>query len=298
MKIAVIGAGAVGCYYGGLLARAGHAVVLVGRSHHVDAICRDGLLLDTQSGPNRLAYRVALEANTDPAAVRGASLVLCCVKSADTEQAARDIGGLVEADALVLSLQNGVENADLLRSIVPCEVVPVSVYAALEMVGAGRVKHHGGGALVIGQTARRDVLQLFSEASIPIQVSDDIQGELWKKLTVNCAYNALSAITSLPYGQLVQHEGVEHVLNDVVAECLAVARKAGVKEPEGVWDAVVRIAKTMPSQYSSTAQDLKRGRKSEIDHLNGYVIRKGMELSVPTPANRILHSVVKALETR
>lgn len=295
MKIAVIGAGAVGCYYGGLLALAGHEVVLVGRALHVDAIRRDGLLLDTQSGPTQ---RVALEASTGPEVARGASLVLCCVKSADTEQAARGLAGLVGADALVLSLQNGVENADLLRSIVPCEVVPASVYAALEMAGAGHVKHHGGGGLVIGLTDRRDVLRIFSEASIPVQLSDDIRGELWKKLIVNCAYNALSAITSLPYGQLVQHEGVEQVLNDVVTECLAVARKAAVKVPDDVWDTVIRIAKTMPNQYSSTAQDLKRGRKSEIDQLNGYVVRKGIELGVPTPANRILYSVVKALENR
>ena len=126
----------------------------------------------------------------------------------------------------------------------------------------------------------------------------NVAGALWAKLIVNCAYNALSAITQLPYGKLVQGAAVPAVMEDVVDECLAVARAAGVEVPGDMHAAVPRIAQTMPAQYSSTAQDLARGKKSEIEHLNGYVVRKGEALGVPTPVNRMLLALVKLLESK
>jgi 2-dehydropantoate 2-reductase len=129
-------------------------------------------------------------------------------------------------------------------------------------------------------------------------VSDNVIGALWAKLVVNCAYNALSAITQLPYGRMVQGEGVPAVMRDVVDECLAVAGAVGVEVPRDLLQAVPRIAETMPGQFSSTAQDLARGKPTEIDHLNGFVVRKGDALGVPTPANRVLLALVKLLEER
>jgi len=131
---------------------------------------------------------------------------------------------------------------------------------------------------------------------VPVQVSGNVAGALWAKLILNCAYNALSAITQLPYGRLVRGDGVETVMREVVAECLAVAQASGVQVPDDVWTAVERIAQTMPAQTSSTAQDLARRRHSEIDHLNGLVVRKGEALGIATPANRVLHTLVKLIE--
>jgi len=131
-----------------------------------------------------------------------------------------------------------------------------------------------------------------------LQSSDNVAGALWAKLIVNCAYNALSAITQLPYGRLVQGEGIEAVMRDVVDECLAVARAADIAVPGDAHDTVRRIAATMPTQYSSTAQDLSRGKRTEIDHLNGYVVRRGAELGVAAPVNRTLHALVKLMEKR
>jgi 2-dehydropantoate 2-reductase len=166
------------------------------------------------------------------------------------------------------------------------------------MSGPGQVKHHGRGELVIGPSASSDeVAKLFAEAGVPVQISDNVMGELWAKLILNCAYNALSAITRLPYGRLVQGAGVEDVMRDVMQECLAVAQGAGVTVPGDMWEAVQRIARTMPSQFSSTAQDLARGKRSEIDHLNGYALRRGAALGIATPVNRVLHTVVKLLES-
>ena len=293
-KIAVMGAGAVGCYYGGMLARAGHDVTLIGRPNHVDAIQRDGLLLDTQS----FKEQVRLQASTEPSAVAGATLVLFCVKSTDTEGAAAAIRPHLLPGALVLSLQNGVDNAVRLQAALPAQEVAASVvYVATEMPGPGHVKHNGRGELVIAASPNStEAAALLVAAGVPTDISSNVEGALWAKLILNCAYNALSAITQQPYGQLVQGEGVQDVIRDLVNECLAVAQADGITVPGDVWQAVERIAQTMPQQLSSTAQDLARGKRSEIDHLNGYVLRRGEVLGIATPVNRVMHTLVKLLE--
>ena len=295
MKIAVMGAGAVGCYYGGMLARAGHAVVLVGRPQHVAAIERDGLLLDTQT----FREHVALAAATDAGGVAGAQLVLCCVKSTDTAAAAAAMAPHLAADAIILSLQNGVDNADRLQAALGREVLPAVVYVATEMAGPGHVKHHGRGELVIGPSPRSaELVQLFAAAGVPVQISDNVAGALWTKLIINCAWNALSAITQLPYGRVAAGAGIDQAMRDIVAECLAVAQAAGVTLPGDIHRAVADIARSMPGQLSSTAQDLARGKRSEIDHLNGYVLRQGEALGIATPVNRALHALVRLLEDK
>jgi 2-dehydropantoate 2-reductase len=203
----------------------------------------------------------------------------------------------LEPDAVVWSLQNGVDNAERLQALLGREVVPAVVYVATEMAGPGHVKHHGRGELVIGtSSASQELAKMFADAGIPVQISDNVAGALWAKLILNCAYNALSAITQLPYGRLVQGDGVERLMRDAVQECLAVAQGAGIHVPGDMWEAVQRIALTMPDQLSSTAQDLARHKPSEIDHLNGYVVRKGEALGIATPVNRVLHTLVKLLE--
>ena len=296
MKVAVMGAGAVGCYYGAMLARAGHEVVLVGRPAHVEAVRANGLRLETKA----FDERVRLDASTRADAVQGAGLVLFCVKSTDTESAAAEIGPHLAPDALVLTLQNGVDNDTRVRSVLPSsDVAAAVVYVATEMAGPGHVKHHGRGELVIAPSrSSEQVAQLLAAAGVPTEISGNVRGSLWAKLVLNCAYNALSAIARLPYGELVKGQGVAEAIRDVVAECLAVASADGVAIT-GDTDAAVRaIAESMPSQYSSTAQDLARGRASEIDHLYGFVVRRGEALGVPTPANRMLWVLVKLLESR
>jgi len=295
MKIAVVGAGAVGCYYGGMLARAGHDVTLIGRPQHVEAIERQGLRLETQTFDERI--RVA--ASSEGSAVQSAQLVLFCVKSNDTESAAAAIKPHLAPDALLLSLQNGVENADRLRAILSQDVLAAVVYIGTEMAGPGHVRHHGRGELIIERSRASDeVAQVLIAAGVPTDISDNVRGALWAKLILNCAYNALSAITQLPYGRLVKGAGITAVMRDVVDECLAVAKADDVTIPGDVDAAVRKIAETVPGQYSSTAQDLARGKPSEIDHLNGVIVRRGEALGVPTPANRLLHAIVKLIESK
>lgn len=296
LNVAVLGAGAVGCYYGGMLARAGHAVTLIGRPQHVHVFETQGLRMQTLSFDETVKVR----ASTDASAVAGADLVLFAVKSPDTESAGAQMREHLKPGALVLCLQNGVDNAERLRAVLPgAQVAAAVVYVATEMAGPGHLRHHGRGELVIEPSpASERVAQALIAAGVPTEISDNVRGALWAKLILNCAYNALSAVGRIPYGEMVQQPGVIEVMRDVVAECRAVATADGVTLPGDVDAAVRRIAETMPSQYSSTAQDLMRGKPSEIDHLNGHVVRRGDALGVPTPANRALWTVVKLVESR
>ena len=289
-----MGGGAVGCYYGGMLARAGHEVTLIARPQHVAAVRRDGLRMETRS----FDERVQVAADSEASAVAGADLVLFCVKSMDTEAAGAQMAPYLDQGALVLCLQNGVDNADRLRGVLPGHSVAAAVvYVATEMAGPGHVKHHGRGELVIEPAARSsEVAQALAAAGVPTEISENVRGALWAKLILNCAYNAVSAIAQRPYGENVRGEGIPEVMRDVVAECLAVARAEGVQVPDDIDAAVRRIAETMPTQFSSTAQDLARGKRSEIDFLNGLVMRRGQALGIPTPANRVLWALVKLIE--
>ena len=300
LKIAVMGAGAVGCYYGAMLARAGHHVVLIARAQHVQAIARSGLRLQTAC----FDEQVQLTASVQASAVQGADVVLFCVKSTDTESAGIQIQPFLKADALVLCLQNGVDNAERLRLVLPLhDVAAAVVYVATEMVGPGHVKHNGRGELVLAPSTSAAIssealAKALVAAGVPTDISGNVRGALWAKLTLNCAYNAVSAITQLPYGKTVPGVGIKKVMHDLVAECLSVAAAEGVEIPGDMDDAVQKIAQTMQSQYSSTAQDLARGKRTEIDYLNGFIVRRGEALGIDTPANRVMWALVKLLESK
>lgn len=306
-SIAVVGAGAIGSFYGAVLARAGHSVTLIGRAAHVAAIERDGLRLDMAGR----VETVRLAANVDLAAVHGADLVLFCVKSSDTDQVARELAPLLAADTVVLSLQNGVENAATIAKHAQRVVVPAAVYVATALAEPGLVKHFGRGELVIGAldaaaardtkvaAALQDLVALFATAGVTVTVSREVMAELWTKLVTNCAFNAISGLAQANYGELTALPSVRAVQEAAVREVVAVAKAAGVNLPLDVaLGAVERIARGMPGQRSSTAQDLARGKPSEIDHLNGFIVRRGRELGVATPVNETLHALVKLVEAK
>jgi 2-dehydropantoate 2-reductase len=293
MQVAVVGAGAVGCYYGGLLLRAGHDVTFIGRQPHVDAINAHGLLLDTKTFKGHLPAKAA----TDATALASPDLVLVCVKSADIEQAGRSLAGSLQPETSVLSLQNGVDNAPRLAAVTGHAVIPVVVYVGSEMAGPGHVRHHGGGDLAIGPSAASAALaQTLAAAGIGITIADDIDKTLWSKLIINCAFNALSAVAGISYGPMLEVEGTRDVVTRAVQEATAVARACGVSIGDDLLAHILNIPEIMPNQMSSTAQDLARGKPSEIDFLNGYVVRKGAELGIPTPTNHALQVMVKLTE--
>ena len=298
-EIAVLGAGAVGCYFGGMLARAGAPVTLIGRDQHVQAINRDGLFLETRD----FQERIRLSASSNVAAARAAHIVLLCVKTLDTETAARALSPHLAGDAVLVSLQNGVDNVERIRSATGIEALPAVVYVAAEMTAPGQVKHNGRGDLVIGDLAGTNhrtvetVALMFVRAGIPCRISQNIQADLWTKLIMNCAYNAISALGRARYGRIVDNPHSRELMRQVTEEVMAVARAAGVHFPEGdMVEAVYQLGRAMANALSSTAQDIARGKRTEIDSLNGYVARRGAELGVPAPVNQTLFALVKLFE--
>ena len=302
-RVAVVGAGAVGCYFGGMLARAGVPVTLIGRAFHVEAIQRDGLFLERSD----FQECVRSDADVHIEAVRKAAIVLLCVKTVDTETAAVALAPHVGDGAILVSLQNGVDNVERIRRATGIDAIPAVVYVAVEMTGPGRVTHSGRGDLIIGEllsSTRRPgrlerVEALFTLARIPCRVSDNIAAELWTKLVINCAYNAISALGHTRYGLIKDNPLIRDVIRQVIAEVVAVATAAGVFLPdaEHLTTAALKLGQAMAEATSSTAQDLARGKPTEIDSLNGYVARRGAELGVPAPVNSTLHALVKLLES-
>ena len=300
-RIAVVGAGAVGGYFGGLLARAGAPVVMIGRPAFVEAVKKNGLFLDTL----QFQEKVSAEASADISAVRGAEVVLFCVKTTDNAGTARAIAPLLSSGALVLSMQNGVDNVEQIRSAAGINALPSVVYVAASVPEPGRVKHVGRGDLVLGPKNEKTdrIAALFSRASVPCRVSENIEGELWTKLVWNCALNAVSALGRAKYGQIAGSADAWKVVETAVYEVLAVARAAnvqppGLEDPKVALAGALKIATQMAEALSSTAQDMNRSKLTEIDSLNGYVSRRGAELGVPTPVNHALYALVKLAEGR
>jgi 2-dehydropantoate 2-reductase len=270
-------------------------VTFIGRPAHVDAINAYGLLLDTLFFKGYLPAKAA----TDAASLASPDLVLFCVKSADTEEAGRSLAGCLRPETSVLSLQNGVDNPQRLRKLTGHPVIPAVVYVGSEMAGPGHVRHHGGGDIAIGAAPASEALaQTLGAAGIRTTIADDIEVTQWSKLVTNCAFNALSAVAGIPYGPMLEVEGTRDVVASAVQEAVMVARASGVSMPEGILEQILKIPAAMPNQMSSTAQDVARGKPSEIDFLNGYVVRKGAELGVPTPTNQALQVMVKLAERR
>ena len=304
-RIAVLGAGAVGCYFGGMLARAGAPVTLIGRPLHVGAIARQGLFFDGL----HFQQQIPVSASTEMSAVGDAEVVLFCVKTLNTEEAARSLAPHLAPKAAVISLQNGVDNVERIRSASNVDAFAAVVYVAAAMTAPGRVKHSGRGDLILGDLpgrAHSDGLRrrqmerlasIFERASVPCRVSANVEGELWLKMIINCAYNAVSAVGRAHYQRAGNNRWSRAVMVMATEEAVAVARAAGVRLPEvDMVDTVLKISESMANATSSTAQDLARGKPTEIDSLNGYLARRGAELNVPTPVNQTLHALVKLLE--
>jgi 2-dehydropantoate 2-reductase len=298
-RIAVVGAGAVGGYFGGVLARAGAPVIFIGRKPFVDIVNSGGLLLDKAGGTER----VSAQATTDISAVSGADLVLFCVKSNDTIATARQMKPFLAPGSLVVCLQNGVDNAERVQHVTGLATLTAAVYIGVSMPEPGHIKHVARGDIVLGpendQSIRAETI--FRTGGIPCRISDNIDGEMWAKLLVNCALNAISAIGNSRYGEIAASKDACQVMRRVVDEVLAVAQAAGINLPdipgtEGGMTATMAIATQMSAAFSSTAQDIRRGKRTEIDSLNGFIAMKGAELGVNVPVNHALFTLVRLLE--
>lgn len=303
MKIAVLGAGALGSAIGAALTQGGHETWLLNRSPgHVDAMRRDGLRVDDASGTRVVPVR----ATTRPEEVGVADLVIVLVKSLQTEAAVRGASALLGPDTVVLSLQNGLGHEDILAAVVGRErLLAGKTYVGGVLRGPGHILSGvDGKATHIGEldgriTPRaRAIAEAFGAAGLQTTVSDNIVGTMWDKLLVNVATGALTGITRLTYGQLYDEPLLAATAKAAVAEAIAVARAAGVvlslTEPEQAW----RLAAEglAASFKTSMLQSLETGSITEIDFINGSVVRWGQRHGVPTPVNTTLVACIKGIE--
>ena len=297
-KVVVLGAGSVGCYFGGMLARAGHDVTLIARANHVEAITNNGLHMDCQSFQDY----VQVKARSDYIPLSDADIVLCCVKSPDTEFVINEVKPYLNKSAVILSLQNGVDNAERIAKLVDNPTYPTVVYVATAMVGPGKLKHFGRGELVLGALGNNSnelnaLSDFFQLSNVPCEISSNIRKDLWLKFLVNCSYNGISAIGQIQYGKMVSNPEIVNLINQITEECLMVAEKQGVMiSATEASQANHAIGVTMSGQKSSTAQDLVKGKLTEIDYLNGLIVRRAAEYGLSAPANQAVYALVKMLE--
>ena len=293
-----MGAGAVGGYFGGLLARAGVEVQLVARGAHLQALQQRGLRVRTRHGE----FTVQVPATDDPARVGPVDLVLFCVKSYQTQQAARACVPMLGERTCVLVLQNGVDNEEKVAAEVgAARVVPGVAYVGVEVNEPGVVEHHDRGELWIGEwdgqfTPRvQAIAGLFQQAGVPCEVASDIRTRKWQKFLFNCALNALTTLTGQRLPALMAHEPTRELFRQAVAEAAAVARRHGVPLAADAEEQVMATASRMDIA-SSMLSDRRRGRPLEVDAFNGVVVQLGRRYRVPTPVNEVLYALLKAID--
>lgn len=323
MRIAIVGAGALGCVFGAVLAAAGNDVWLVVRSPERAAVLnRDGLTLTEPGGsdtpglfgarssplePGGSARVAAVRATAQPADAGVVDVVIVLVKSYDTAEAMTAALPLLGPDTTVLTLQNGVGNEELLAGIVGAQrLLSGRSYVGGVRTGpaavrgdiAGRSTILGGGG-DDGERARV-VAECFAAAGLTVRVADDIEAVIWDKLLVNVATGALSAITGLTYGPLYAEPMLRQTALAAVGEAIAVARASGIgismTDPEQPW--LLAGAGMSPDFKTSMLQSVGAGNRTEIDVINGAVVRHGLRCGVPTPVNRTLVACVTGIERR
>ena len=298
MRVAVVGAGALGSYYAALLARAGHEVTLLARAAHLPALRATGVVL--RSGVHG-DVAVAVPATDRPEAIGAVDLVLVCVKTYDLDAAAAHLPPLLGAETVVLPLQNGVEATERLAQVVgPAPVLYGATYVAATRETPGVVRHSGGERLVFGEptgglsgrTTR--LVEAFRSAGIAGEALPDGRAALWEKFAVVCATGGVLALTRLPAGPVLACPETRAFMGATVAEAAAVGRAAGVALPVDYAEGVLPMLDRYPPWgKSSMLTDLEAGRRLELEAITGVAVRLGREHGVATPANAAIYAVLK-----
>lgn len=305
MKIYFLGAGALGCAIGGTLAAAGSDVTLIDPFQaHVDAINRDGLRMKVGDSERVVRVRAA----HDSTKLEAPDLLIVLVKSFHTRAAIEGARNIVDPDTAVMSLQNGMGHEEILSEVVGAgHVLAGKTYIGGVMLGPGHViAGTQGKRTVIGEIDGRiseraeAIAAEFERAELPCEVSGNILGAMWDKLLINVATGALSGITGQVYGSLYAVPEIEATAIAAVAEAMTVAEAGGVKlsiqSPRDAW---LMAAEGLPYAFkTSMLQSLEKGSITEIDFINGAVVRMGRKYDIPTPVNQTLVAAIKGIERR
>lgn len=299
MRIAVMGTGGTGGYFGGLLSRAGEEVSFIARGAHLDAIRKNGLAIKSVLSGD---FTISAKATDNPDDIGPADFVLFCVKAYDNALAANLIRPLIGAETVVLSVQNGIDNEQQIGEVIgPEHVVGCASYVSSTIESPGVIAQTAGpGKIVLGEMAggtshRTEMLQkTLQHAGITAELHPDIQTALWQKFLGICGVNGVTALTRLPMGEIVACKETHNLMRDTMLEVEAVARACGANLPEGCVHQSMDIFSSMePSVRGSMYYDLAAGRRLELEVLNGTVVRLGDEHAIPTPMNFAIYAALK-----
>jgi 2-dehydropantoate 2-reductase len=303
MKISIIGSGAMGSLFGGMLSLAGHEVVLYDvYREHIEKIVRDGLTIEDAATGALITARP--QASADPRAVEGSRVLVFFVKSTATEQAAAQCKAYAGKDTIALTLQNGLGNEGIIRRYFGPERTAAGVTSqGATFLGPGRVRHAGKGPTHVAMAdGKNQKLASFAEAlggaGFETHVERDVAALVWIKLVINVGINALTAITGQPNGKLLESEDAKAVMADLVAEAVAVAKANGIRFTyEDPLATVYDVAGRTGANRSSMLQDFDKGRETEIDFMNGAIVREAAAQGLEVPVNVTITRLIKALET-
>ena len=300
MKIAVVGAGAMGSLFGGLLAESGADVWLLDIwTEHVKAINENGINIKRED-----KFRsVSVKATTDPNRIGISDLVIIFVKSTNTSQAAKTAKFLMDDSSLILTLQNGMGNADTIAEVIEsARIIAGTTSHGATMLGPGSIRHAGIGPTTIGMWADggKDkvlyIAKFLTEAGIKTEAVDDIQSVIWNKLLVNVGINAITALTGIKNGQLLDLSATQDISRAAVEEAMELARAQGVMIRENSVGHVFEIAKATSPNRSSMGQDVDNKRLTEIEAINGFVVREAFKIGLNVPVNKTLTALIETLQ--
>lgn len=303
MRIAVVGPGAMGCLIAAFLKnRTKEEVWLIDHdSSRAEKLKTEGIAVEGISG----SFSVKLNVAADPKETGPCDLVIICVKSYSTEEACREIKDLVFDKTRVLSLQNGIGNIQVLNDYFGAEKVIAGITNhGATLLGAGRVRHAGRGDTIIGrsggkfQGAIREAANILTKAGFDTKVSRDIDAVIWSKVIINVGINALTGITRLNNGMLVEYEETKSVLRGAVQEATRIVKRKRIKL---VYDDPIQkvesVCKATATNVSSMLQDILNQKKTEVDYINGAIVRQGKSLGIATPVNEVLTNLIKTVES-
>ena len=302
MKIAVIGSGAMGSLFGALLAEAGEEVILLDiRRDHVETINADGLAIEKEGAQRRVPIQAAADADN----IGPVDLGIVFVKSTHTAAAARTAARLCGDRSQVLTLQNGMGNAEtLVEAFDPGRVIAGTTSHGATLLGPGSIRHAGSGETVIGPWSAagaagvKAVAAAFNDAGIATRVVSDVRQVMWAKLLINVGINAITALTGIKNGQLLDLEQTRRLSREAVEEAVAVAGANGIAIAGDPVEKVFSVAAATAANRSSMGQDVDHGRTTEIGAINGFIVRMAQRAGVPVPVNRTLTALVETMQAQ
>ncbi|MGB9809600.1 MAG: ketopantoate reductase family protein [Caldanaerobacter sp.] len=304
LKIAVIGSGAMGSLFGGYLWNGGHEVWLVDLwKEHIETINKKGLKIIEPDGKELVVKPYAV---TETKEIGKCDLIIVFVKSYHTESVLESIKHLLKDDTMVLTLQNGLGNVEKLQKGIPTEKIIAGITGqGANVIGPGNIHHAGGGDTYIGElngmisNRIKEISEIFTTSGLPTKVTENVEGLIWAKLLVNIAINPLTAILGVRNGVLLEIPEVAQLMKLAVEEGLKIAEHLKINIPlENPWEYVVEVAQKTYNNRSSMLQDIQNNRKTEIETLNGAIVKKGKELGIDTPVNFVLTQLIKGLEQK